>query len=106
MQDTFRASIEPPTNPDYPPAADTLLINSLNGCPYKYCWILAKKVTNPDSSVSYPPLVQGSGAITDAQWAAWTTQPNDYILQCAAENLGVTIIPEAPAKRSIKKARR
>ena len=87
----MNAPILSPKNPDYPPASDTLAVDSLNGIPPSYRWALQKSVENPDKTVSYQTLIDGNGAMSEEQWAEWTTQPDSYVLECAAEYLGVTL---------------
>lgn len=105
----MQASIQSPSNPLYPPASDTLIIDSFNGLPINYRWALAMSSTTAGSDASgtlgqpgyipavppvttYTTLQQGNDKLTDAQWASWTTQSDQtYMLGCAATNLGVTL---------------
>ena len=65
----------------FPSTANVLAVDSLVGLPPSYRWTLRNGAT---------ALSTGNGAITDAQFDAWTTQPtDDFILDCAAANLGV-----------------
>lgn len=89
----MKTSIQSPTNPLYPPAADTLIIDSFNNLPINYRWALAVSSTAGSPPITiYTTLVQGNDKLTDAQWASWTTQSDQtYMLGCAATNLGVVL---------------
>lgn len=86
----MQAPITSPDNPLFPPASDTLIVDSFNGIPYNYRWVLAVSDVNGET-VTYNQLMQGNGSLTADQWTAWTTQPDTYLLECAAKNLGVDL---------------
>lgn len=89
----MQATILSPTNPLYPPASNTLIVDSLFGLPYNYRWCLAKVTSAGSPPVATTlPLVDGNGAMSQAQWDAWTSQDDQtYILTCVATNLGVVL---------------
>ena len=48
----------------------------------------------PTAEISVP-LCNGNIDMTQEQWDAWTTQPDDeYVPQCVADNLGLTLSDE------------
>ena len=85
----MNSPIKSPSNPDFPPASNDLSVDSFNGLPTSYRWGLR---VGPDDDGNYRELIAGNGSLTEKQWSDWTTQPDSYVLECAATNLGLTLV--------------
>jgi hypothetical protein len=58
-----------------------------------YRWLLGRMEKTPDDKgESFTPTQIGNGAFTEEQWAKWTVQGDDYLIEIAAQNLGVEIV--------------
>ena len=116
----MNAPILPPTNPDFPPAADDLevddsfaaTVDAEHGPRFNYRLrrnnhdaqdAIARAVDEngevisegrPASPDTFKVLSEGINYMTRAQWDNWQTQGDaSYILQCVAKNLGLELAP-------------
>lgn len=128
MNNLVEGAINSPTDPKFPSACNWMQGASFYGWPYSYRWSLGVRTVTPgqparaaignrDSGKPFIPardaveeiaiyteLAAGNQSMTQAQWDQWTTQPTDqYVLQCVADNLGVTLIPAESAKPATAK---
>jgi len=82
----MQSPIESPANPLYPPAANTLRVDSFNNIPPSWRWSIG--VTDEDT---YTELQAGNDSMTQKEWDSWTTQPYDILLEVAAKHLGLVL---------------
>lgn len=93
MNSRIEVAIKSPSNPLFPPACNTLVVDSFNGLPPTYRWSTGVK----SEDVPYKELRSGNESISDEQFDDWTTQPTDsFIAKCASETLGLEL--ESPIK--------
>lgn len=108
---SFIVAIAPPTNPDFPAAADRLYGRTVEpGFPPGFLYEL-RKVTKPataDTPEETITLQSDNVAMTEKQWDDWTTEPaEEYVPPCVAANLGLTITDmPAPKAGTAKKSGR
>ncbi len=110
MNNLVEGAIQAPTNPLFPAACNWMQGASFYGWPYSYRWSLGVRTVAPGTpakagqdavaeTVTYNELANGNATMTQEQWEQWTTQPTDeYVRQCVADNLGVTLIPDVAKK--------
>lgn len=110
MQNSFEGAIRSPKNPMFPPAANWFRVDSLNGCPYRWRWAIGVRTITAEAAAAvgkpgaddYQPAVaeqtqftqlqDGNDDMTPEEWAAWTTQSDNYILEIAAKRKGLELV--------------